>query len=166
MKKLQIIMAIALLSFMFSCKDDAVAPSKETDSIELIATEGTEINIQLEGETIKQATFYTQIKNNGSRDLKVWAIMEIVELSASHETAFCWGDLDNGSGICYPPSKVGYASDFTLEVKAGGISPKGDFSNYIYNDGQFGGTSKIRYIVYEDDNIENRDTIVYTINFQ
>lgn len=171
MKKLQMLLFVALILFTYSCTDDTPTKpaEKETNSIELIATDGLEINKSLAdlpmGDTELLASFHTQIKNNGPRDIKVWAKMEIVEIANSQKTYFCWGDLASGNGICYEPTTEDFTSKSTLDVKAGETTPPGNFINYMSNESIFGGTSKIRYIVYEDENIENRDTVIYTINF-
>lgn len=167
MKKLQIICAIAFLSFMFSCKsDDPVQPDpKETDSIELTAAEGTEITKSIAFQSPEVTlNFHTEITNKGTRDLNLYARMEIVEMSEGQASYFCWGDPSTGDGICYQPSTTDFLSDRTIEVKAGETTPPGNFIQYFVNSLSSAGNAKIRYIVYEKENEANRDTIIYNIS--
>lgn len=173
MKKLQILLAIAAMTFFISCSEEEtpVQPDvKETDSIELIATEGTEIegdmNTLPPGEQELIVSFHTEIKNKGTRDLKLFAKMEIMELDPEQTSYFCWGDPSTGDGICYQPMTTDFLSDRTLTVKAGETSPPGNFQQYVSNRSKFGANAKVRYIVYEDGNEDNRDTIIYSISFK
>lgn len=166
MKKLQIILLIALLSFAYSCKDED-NPVKDKDpvdtapTIELIATDGLVIEGQSSQSTIE---YHTQIKNTGTEDLNVFARMEIIELAEAHWTYFCWGDIASGEGTCYAAMKEDFTSTFDVIVKAGETTPPGNFINYIDNQSSESNTSKIRYIVYEEGNMDNADTLEYTIN--
>ncbi len=168
MKKLQIILAISILAFFISCsEEDTVKPDpKETDSIELTSVEGVDITKSIgfpqDGQTEIIVSFHTQITNKGNRDLLLYAKMEIVEMAAGQASYFCWGDIDKNEGTCYPPLKEDFLSDRTMTVKAGETTPPGNFLQYISDDLE-GGTAKIRYIVFEKDNEDNRDTIFYNI---
>ncbi|MCB0703011.1 MAG: hypothetical protein R2863_06160 [Candidatus Kapaibacterium sp.] len=170
MKKLQIILAFALLSFLISCSeegDTVKPPIKETDSIKLTSVEGTNITKNI-GFTSPDDTeiiisFHTQITNSGNRDLLLYAKMELLELDPGQASYFCWGDIDKNEGTCYPPLKEDFLSDRTMTVKAGETTPPGNFLQYLSDD-LTGGEAKIRYIVYEKDNEDNRDTIVYNIS--
>lgn len=169
MKKLQILMAIVLFSFMFSCseEDSPVVPdAKETNSIELTAVEGTDITKSIgfpqEGQTELIISYHTTITNKGTRDILLYAKMEIMEMADGQFSYFCWGDIDNNEGTCYPPLKEDFLSDRIMTVKAGTTTPPGNFLQYISDDLQ-GGVAKIRYIVYEKENEANRDTIIYNI---
>lgn len=164
-------MAIALLSFMFSCSDDAdpVKPDPEVKAIiELVSIEGTDINKSLsdlpDGETEMLISFHTTITNNGTTELKLIARMEIMALADGQSSYFCWGDIDKNEGTCYPPMTADYTSDRTMTVKAGETTPPGNFLQYLNNANVEGGEAKIRYIVYEDGKEDNRDTIIYNIN--
>lgn len=167
MKNIRILIIIALAALAFSCSEDKGTDpplTKETNSIQLIASEGTEITEELPtGESELLVNFHTQVKNNGPRDIKLWAKMEIVELAPYQESYYCWGNTETDEGTCYLPSTVDLLSDRTMLVKAGQTSPEANFINYLSNHNIFGGTSKIRYIVYEDGNEANRDTLLYTI---
>jgi len=166
MKKLQLILLFALLSFAYSCTDDDNPvkdddPVDTTPTIELIATDGLVIEEQSNVSTFE---YYTQIKNTGTKDLNLLARMEIIELADAHWTYFCWGDAINGNGTCYAPMKEDFTATINLEVKAGETTPPGNFINYIDNESSSSNTSKIRYIVYEAGNKDNADTLEYTIN--
>lgn len=168
MKKLQIMFAIALLTFMFSCKsDDPVKPDeKETDSIVLTTVEGTDINKTIGfisgNQTELLINYHTTITNKGTRDIQLYAKMEIVEMASGQTSYFCWGDIEKNEGTCYPPLKKDFLSDRTMTVRAGQTTPPGNFLQYFTDDLQ-GGVAKIRYIVYEKGNEANRDTIIYNI---
>ncbi len=166
MKKLQIIFAITLIAFMFSCTDDNPV-ALETDSIELVSVEGTDINVNIGfntgGETEKIVDFHTTITNKGTRELKLYATMEIIELDTNVTSYFCWGDIDKNEGTCYPPLTVDFTSDRTMTVKAGQTTDKANFLQYVASDLE-GGVAKIRYIVFEDGNEANRDTIIYNVS--
>jgi|APTNR8051073442_1049403.scaffolds.fasta_scaffold02944_2 hypothetical protein len=167
MKKIQILLAFSLLSFFISCSEDTVQPDiKETDSIELTSVEGVDITKSIgfpqDGQTEYIVSFHTQITNKGSRDLLLYAKMEIMEMASGQASYFCWGDIDKNEGTCYPPLKEDFLSDRTMTVKAGETTPPGNFLQYLSNDLE-GGFAKIRYIVFEKDNEANRDTIIYNI---
>ncbi len=166
MKKLQIILLFVLLSFAYSCTDDDNPvkdkdPVDTTPTIELIATDGLVIEAQSSQSVIE---YHTEIKNTGDKDLNVFARMEIIELANSHSTYFCWGDLASGQGTCYPAMKEDFTATFDVTIKAGETTPPGNFINYIDNESTSTNTSKIRYIVYEEGNMDNADTLEYTIN--
>lgn len=168
MKKLQIILLFAALVFTYSCSDDENPvkdddPVNETGTIELIATDGLVIEA-LGNET--EISYHTQIKSNSTRDMKVLAKMEVIELANDHWTYFCWGDISTGEGTCYEATKDDFLATFTLDLAAGQTTDPNSFINYIRNDLNADNTSKIRYIVYEDGNEANADTLEYTINVQ
>ena len=165
MKKLQTIIILAMAMFAFACTDKGTDPIDEepkVEGIELIAVNGTDIVEPLDGEL---SSFYTEIKNIGEEDINVYARMEIVELGSNMASYFCWGDVETGDGTCYPPMESDFTSDFTLNIKAGETTPKANFIQYVTCKNMFGGTAKIRYIVYEEDNMTNADTIVYNVKF-
>ncbi|MER3328445.1 MAG: hypothetical protein RIF34_02615 [Candidatus Kapaibacterium sp.] len=171
MKKLQILMAVVLLAFFISCTEETtpVKPDpKETNSIELKSVEGTDITGSMAflpgGDTELLLSFHTTITNKGTRELKLYSKMEIIELAEDQASYFCWGDIDKGEGICYPPLTEDFLSDRTMTVKAGETTPKGNFLQYLSCDNPNGGEAKIRYIVFEDGNEANRDTIIYNIS--
>ena len=93
-------------------------------------------------------------------------LSKIISLDSDQYTYFCWGDIAAGTGTCYQPTDEDFLSDFSVEVEGDGTSPKGNFINYILNNNPNGGLSKIRYIVYEEGNESNRDSIDYIINFK
>jgi hypothetical protein len=166
MKKLQIILLFAALVFTYSCSDNSSDPDdpvNETGTIELIATDGLVIEA-LGNET--EISFHTQIKSSSDRDMKVLAKMEVIELANDHWTYFCWGDISTGEGTCYEATKDDFLATFTLDLAAGQTTDPNSFINYIRNDLNADNTSKIRYIVYEDGNEANADTLEYTINVQ
>jgi hypothetical protein len=155
-----------LLSLAYSCKDDDNPvkdddPVDTTPTIELIATDGLVIEVQSNVTTVD---YHTQIKNTGDEDIMVLAKMEIIELAEAHWTYFCWGDIASGEGTCYPAMKEDFTATFDVVVKAGETTDPGSFINYIDNESTSSNTSKIRYIVYEDGNMDNADTLEYTIN--
>lgn len=164
MKKLQMLLFVALIMFTYSCKDDVKTPVQPEDktTIDLIAMNGTEITGT---EVLSEVNFKTQIVNTGTNNIKVLALMKIIELKADQYSYFCWGDLAAGNGTCYIPTNEDFLSDFTVEVKAGETTPGGNFINYVINQNPDGGAIKIRYIVYEKENESNRDSIDYTITF-
>ena len=171
MKKLQILFAIAIFSFLFSCSEEKtpVEPDpKETDSIVLTSVEGTDITGSMAflpgGSSELLLSFHTTITNKGTRELKLYSRMEIIELAPDLASYFCWGDIDKNEGTCYPPLTEDFTSDRTMTVKAGETTPPGNFLQYLVCNTLNGGDAKIRYIVYEDGNIANRDTIIYNIS--
>jgi hypothetical protein len=171
MKKLQIILALAVLTFFISCSEEKtpVEPEvKETNSIELVSVEGTDITGSMaflpNGSTELLLSFHTTITNSGPRELKLYSKMEIMELATDQASYFCWGDIDKNEGTCYPPLTEDFLSDRTMTVKAGETTPKGNFLQYFVCYNPNGGDAKIRYIVYEDGNEDNRDTIIYNIS--
>lgn len=162
MKKLQMILIAAIAIFAFSCSEENTVdpPVKETGSVELIASDGTEITGSLD---VPLAEFHTQVKNNSTRELTLWAKMEVVELAAYQWTYYCWGlGVD---GTCYEERTTDLTSDRTITLAPGQITDPANFACYLKNENTFGGTAKIRYIVYEDGNEDNRDTVLYTITF-
>ncbi|MFN3195787.1 MAG: hypothetical protein ACE364_07565 [Chlorobiota bacterium] len=167
MKKLQIILLFAALVFTYSCSDNSTdnddPPVNETGTIELIATDGLVIDA-LGTET--EISYHTQIKSSSTRDMKVLAKMEVIELADDHWTYFCWGDISTGEGTCYEATKDDFLATFTLDLEAGQTTDPNSFINYIKNDVNANNTSQIRYIVYEEGNEANADTLEYTINVQ
>lgn len=165
MKKLQIILLSALLTFAYSCSDEDNPadndPVNETGTIELIATDG--LVIEAVG-TETEISYHTQIKNNSERDLEVLAKMEIIDLADDHWTYFCWGDISTGEGTCYEATKEDFTATFNLDLTSGETTDPNSFINYIKNDVNADNTSMIRYIVYEVGNEANADTLEYTIN--
>jgi hypothetical protein len=113
-------------------------------------------------------SFHTQIKNTGTEAIKVLALMRPLQITKDDTQAsyFCWGDLANGTGLCYAPSTEDFLSTFTVGVGAGEITPAGNFINYAVNFNKEQSVIKVRYIVYEDGNEANRDSVDYTITFK
>ena len=162
MKYLQMILIATIAIFAFSCSEENTVdpPVEEIGSVELIAADGTEITGNLMDNLV---SFNTQVKNNSTRDLTLWALMEVVELAPNQKTYYCWGLGDEGT--CYAERTTDLKSDRTITLTPGQITDPGSFACYLKNESAFGGTSKIRYIVYEDGNEDNRDTVLYTITF-
>lgn len=162
MKNIQMILIAAVALFAFSCSDENTVdpPDKETGTVELIAADGTEITGDLSDPI---AAFHTQVKNNSTRELTLWANMEVVELAPNQKTYYCWGLGDEGT--CYAETTTDLKSDRTITLAPGQLTDPASFACYLKNEDPFGGTSKIRYIVYEDGNEANADTLLYTITF-
>lgn len=157
-----LIAAIAL--FAFSCKDTVKPEEKETGTIQLVASEGSlAVETPYENTTAK---FHTTITNSSTRDIKVYALMEVVELAYSHMTYFCWGNIATGEGECYAATDKDFLSKSTLTIKSGETTDPNSFIQYIDNSIMSDATSRVRYIIYEENNQANRDTIEYSIRFK
>lgn len=176
MKNIKILLVVGLIAFAFSCKDNATEPNKDDKepdvkpTIDLIATNGTNITGYytdfLTGEQDGEVSFNTQIVNTGDKSIKVLAYMKILQLDTNQYSYFCWGSLADGTGTCYQPTNKDFQSTFTQTVAAGDTTPSGNFINYVMNFNQDVPVIKVRYIVFEEGNEANRDSIDYTVTFQ
>ena len=83
MKKIQLILIAAIALFAIACSDDnTVDPPQETGTIQLESAEGSSaVETPYENTTV---SFHTKITNTSTRDIEVYALMEVIELAESH----------------------------------------------------------------------------------